>query len=119
MMWNWTMNYNNEKLNEIYRDTWPNLGWAAKANLPKKDDAPWLNTTYDGFMTHEEMLEEAARREAANKQIYPDGDYIESFPHVTRVEVIGKKGREFTQYDCFNVQVSMQDQGRTIKVFLS
>jgi hypothetical protein len=28
-----------------------------------KDDAPWLNTTYDGFMTHEEMLEEAAKRE--------------------------------------------------------
>ena len=24
------MNYDNEKLNEIYRDTWPNLGWAKK-----------------------------------------------------------------------------------------
>jgi hypothetical protein len=98
------MNYNNDKLNEIYRDTWPNLGWAAKNNK---------------FMTHEEMLEEAAKREAANKQVYPDGDSIESLPHVTRVEVIGKKGREFTQYDCSNVQVSIQDQGRTLKVFLS
>ena len=29
-----------------------------------KDDAPWLDTTYDGFMTHEEMLEVAAKREA-------------------------------------------------------
>ena len=25
-------------------------------NLPEKDDAPWLNTQYDGFMTQEEML---------------------------------------------------------------
>ena len=32
-------------------------------NHSEKDDAPWLNTTYDGFMTHEEMLEEAAKRE--------------------------------------------------------
>ncbi len=36
-------------------------------NLPDKDDVPWLNTQYDGFMTHEEILEEAARREAENK----------------------------------------------------
>ena len=36
-------------------------------NLPEKDDAPWLDATYDGFMTHEEMLEEAANREAYNK----------------------------------------------------
>lgn len=26
-------------------------------SLPDKDDAPWLDTTYDGFMTREEMLE--------------------------------------------------------------
>jgi hypothetical protein len=70
-------------------------------------------------MTHEEMLEEAARREAVNKQVYPDGDSIESFPNVTRVEVIGKKGREYTEYGCSNVQVSIQDGGRTLKVFLS
>ena len=38
-------------------------------NLPDKDDAPWLDTTYDGFMTHEEMLEIAERRELANKTI--------------------------------------------------
>ena len=34
-------------------------------NLPDKDDAPWLDTSYDGFMTHEEMLEEASKREKA------------------------------------------------------
>ncbi len=133
-------------------------------NLPEKDDAPWLNTQYDGFMTHEEMLEEAAKREAANEAIIakvseedyqkvqkevankkaleslgvdyenfgqkpwnegdldyqaPNGDYIKNYPLINRVEVIGKNGREFVQYDCSNVQVSEQDNGRTLKVFLS
>ena len=133
-------------------------------NLPEKDDAPWLNTQYDGFMTHEEMLEEAAKREAANEAIIakvseedyqkvqkevankkaleslgvdyenfgqkpwnegdldyqaPNGDYIKNYPLINRVEVIGKNGREFVQYDCSNVQVSVQDEGRTLKVFLS
>jgi len=82
------MNYNNDKLNEIYRDTWPNLGWAARMNehnLPVPDDMCWVNLTKEEveelrnkkhtlteygkeqlrkLMTHEEMLEEAARREA-------------------------------------------------------
>ena len=38
-------------------------------NLPEKDDAPWLNTTYDGFMTHEEMLEVAERRQLINEAL--------------------------------------------------
>ena len=107
-------------------------------NLPDKDDAPWLDTTYDGFMTHEEMLEIASQREAENKALEslgieyddfqgeddvdyqaPNGDYIKSYPLINRVEVIGKNGREFVQYDCSNVQVSEQDNGRTLKVFLS
>ena len=88
----------------------------------------------------DEMFEEAERREAANKKALeslgidyenfgqkpwdesvsaPNGDYIDSFPNVTRVEVIGKNGREFVQYDCSNVQVSIQDGKRTLKVFLS
>ena len=118
--------------------------------------------------THEEMLEEAARREAENKALEslgidyenfgqkpwdesmlestkaenkalaslgieygdfegeddvdyeaPNGDYIKSYPLINRVEVIGKNGREFVQYDCSNVQVSEQDEGRTLKVFVS
>ena len=86
-------------------------------------------------MTHEEMLEEAARREALESLgidyenfgqkpwdesvLAPNGDSIEAFPHVNRVEVIGKNGREFVEYDCSKVQVSIQDEGRTLKVFLS
>ena len=45
-------------------------------------------------------------------------DFIESFPLVTRVEVITDAGREFVRYECSNVQVSLQDDERTIKVFL-
>ena len=91
----------------------------------------------------DEMFEEAARRESVNKAALeslgidyesfgqkpwneddldyesPNGDYIKNYPLINRVEVIGKNGREFVQYDCSNVQVSQQDNGRTLKVFLS
>ena len=39
----------------------------------------------------------------------PNGDYVKSYPLINRVEVIGKNGREYVQYDCSNVQVSEQD----------
>lgn len=45
-------------------------------------------------------------------------DFIESYPNATRVEVITDDGREFVRYECHDVQVSLQDDGRTIKVFL-
>ncbi len=48
----------------------------------------------------------------------PNGDFLRNFPNVTRVEVITDDGREFVRYECSNVQVSLQDDGRTIKVFL-
>ena len=92
--------------------------------------------------THEEMIEIASQREAENKALEslgidyesfgqkpwseddldyqaPNGDYIKNYPLINRVEVIGPNGREFVQYDCSNVQVSEQDNGRTLKVFLS
>lgn len=49
----------------------------------------------------------------------PNGDYIKNYPLINRVEVIGPTGREFVQYDCSHVQISEQDNGRTLKVFLS
>jgi len=47
------------------------------------------------------------------------GDWIDNYPNVTRVEVITGEGREFVRYECSNVQVSLQDDRRTLKVFLS
>ena len=77
-------------------------------NLPDKDDAPWLDTTYDGFDI-DTSLDDI---EMSN------GDFIKHYPDVTRVEVIGSEGREYVRYECSNVQVSLQDDGQTIKVFL-
>jgi hypothetical protein len=48
----------------------------------------------------------------------PNGDFLYSYPQVTRVEVITNNGRELVRYECSNVQVSLQDDGQTIKVFL-
>jgi hypothetical protein len=96
-------------------------------NLPDKDDAPWLGTNYDGF--NEEANKAALQSLGIEYGDFageddvdyeaPNGDYIKSYPLINRVEVIGKNGREYVQYDCSNVQVSQQDEGRTLKVFLS
>jgi hypothetical protein len=48
----------------------------------------------------------------------PNGDFIKNYPEVTRVEVITSYGRDFVRYECSDVQVSLQDDGQTIKVFL-
>lgn len=40
------------------------------------------------------------------------------YPEVTRVEVIDSSGRAYTCYDAKDVEISTQDNGRTIKVFL-
>jgi GTP-binding protein EngB required for normal cell division len=48
----------------------------------------------------------------------PNGDFLKNYPKVTRVEVITDEGREFVRYDCHNVQMSLQDDRRTLKVFL-
>ena len=53
----------------------------------------------------------------ANLQM-PNGDFLYSYPQVTRVEVITNNGRELVRYECSNVQISLQDDGQTIKVFL-
>ena len=86
-----------------------------------KDDAPWLDTTYDGF--DEKVLkidnDSFGQKPWDESMLAPNGDSIEAFPHVTRVEVIGKNGREFVQWDCSNVKISLQDDERTMKVFLS
>ena len=62
-------------------------------DLPEKDDAPWLNTTYDGFMTHEEMLEVAEQREAANEVIVAkvsEEDYHKVMNVAERQELINE-----------------------------
>ncbi len=47
-----------------------------------------------------------------------NGDFLKNYPEVTRVEVINGSERELVRYGCSNVQVSLQDDGQTIKLFL-
>jgi len=47
-----------------------------------------------------------------------NGDFLKNYPDVTRVEVINGSERELVRYECSNVQVSLQDDGQTLKVFL-
>lgn len=87
------VDYGNDKLNEIFHNTWPNLGWAKRMN----NDMPWVDLTQKEvdelrnkkheltqygkdklreLMNNQEpypdaMFEEAERREAAN-ELYQD-----------------------------------------------
>ncbi len=44
------------------------------------------------------------------------GNYLHDYPKVTRIEIIGKE-RDLVRYGCEDVRVSLQDDGRTLKVF--
>ena len=69
-------------------------------NLPDKDDAPWSDTTYDGFMTHEEMLAIAAQREAENEVIVAkvsEEDFEKVMDAAARQELAKKSFEELTR----------------------
>lgn len=36
------IDYGNERLNQIYRDTWPNLGWAKRMEIKAGDTVKYL-----------------------------------------------------------------------------
>jgi hypothetical protein len=99
-------------------------------NLPENDDAPWLNLTpqeVEELRYNKQELTSYGREKIRKLMLksqmtediqQPNGDFLKNYPDVTRVEVIGNDGREFVHYGCSNVKVSLQDDGRTIKVFL-
>jgi len=43
---------------------------------------------------------------------------LESYPLVNRVEIIGRTGREFVKHEIEGISTSIQDNGRTLKVFV-
>ena len=45
-------------------------------------------------------------------------DEMINYPDITRLEVIDD-GRELVKYDLKNVQISIQDDGRTMKIFVN
>ena len=78
-------------------------------NLPEKDDAPWLNTQYDGFMTHEEMLEEAAKREEANAIVakVSEEDYQKVMDAAARQEIAKKPFKDLTEEE--RIQLALEE----------
>ena len=46
-----------------------------------------------------------------------NGDFLHHYPEVSRIEVVSRYKRELVRHDCANVQVTLQDDGKTIKVF--
>lgn len=40
------------------------------------------------------------------------------FPKITRVEVIGETGRMYVNWGCKGIKLSIQDDGRTMKIFI-
>jgi hypothetical protein len=80
-------------------------------------DDSWLKPMDDRIA---QLREETARirKTMSEDTLAPNGDFLKNYPEVTRVEVITDDGREFVRYDCSNVQMSLQDDGRTLKVFL-
>ena len=52
---------------------------------------------------------------------YKELGQLQKYPNVNRIEVISSEGEEFfwdVYDDCFNVNVSFQNDGKTLKVFL-
>tara|TARA_B110000285_G_scaffold35677_1_gene38393 strand:+ start:23976 stop:24167 length:192 start_codon:yes stop_codon:yes gene_type:complete len=45
-------------------------------------------------------------------------DEMINYPDITRLEVIDD-GRELVKYDLKDVQISIQDDGRTMKIFVN
>lgn len=43
---------------------------------------------------------------------------LTALPKITRVEVIDSSGRSYSKWDVKDVELSFQDEGRTLKVFL-
>ena len=42
-----------------------------------------------------------------------------TYPDVTRVEVIDNRGRSYVKYNVTSTQIQTQDDGQTLKIFIS
>jgi hypothetical protein len=70
------MNYDNDKLNEIYRDTWPNLGWAKR-----------MNENYPDYMFEEAAKREAMAMEAVEKLYEKNGGALKQLAEIEKEEI--------------------------------
>ena len=63
------MYYDNDKLNEIYRDTWPNLGWARMDRIKAGDTVKFVVQRKDANGEAKEVALQADIREEAESYI--------------------------------------------------
>ena len=75
----------------------------------------------DGVLNREDMevrrcIEDLKRHFGISEN---NMDCLTGLPEVNRVEVIDSQGRSYVKYGTHDVSYSLQDNGRTLKVFLS
>jgi hypothetical protein len=63
------------------------------------------------------MIPEGRKPLSGTVKFIPGYDVI-NFPAVTRVEVIDDNGRSYSEWDVHSVKASVQDDGKTLKIFL-
>lgn len=64
-------------------------------------------------------LTQATKEAVVNTGLYIiDDEYMLAHEKVTRVELIDNSGREYVKYGVGDVITALQDQGRTLKLFL-
>lgn len=63
------------------------------------------------------MIPEGRKPLSGTVKFIPGYDVI-NFPAVTRVEVIDDNGRSYSEWDVHSVEASVQDDGKTLKIFL-
>jgi hypothetical protein len=89
------IDYGNYKLNQIFNDTWPNLGWAKRmteplhAKVSEEDYNKIVDLMNNQQPYPDEMFEEAERREKSNRVLQRYNDFYNmecaGMPHGTPI----------------------------------
>jgi hypothetical protein len=89
------IDYGNYKLNQIFNDTWPNLGWAKRmtepihAKVSEEDYQKVVDLMNNQQPYPDEMFEEAERREKSNRVLQRYNDFYNmecaGMPHGTPI----------------------------------
>jgi len=102
------IDYGNERLNQIYRDTWPNLGWARMDKIKAGDYVKFLGCTI-------EQVRWGSNDDPTGILIVGDKYYVEHV-HIhsqhTKLELRGIKGK-FNSV-CFEVTHDTRRNARRI-----
>lgn len=71
------------------------------------------------FLKEHTYVEINAMFNELNSKLTVARENLDKLSKCTRVEVIDKNGRSYTNYDCKTVETQLQDDERTLKVFIS